>query len=159
MTTERSARFLETEADENDAVDTPVEEEFPETPDEDDSADDAKDTNVESPTKRARTTPNVEPESVADGTASNVQPPPSGPPAPTGSSTTPANLRLVMSKKLIQTAASRHAFDIPTNISLKDVQTIGKTTTVATYMLNKGTNPTESFAIIAQVVPNPVTGT
>ena len=152
--------YLELESAENEGVETPVEEEeFPDTPDENNSADDAKGTTVESPTKRARTTPNVEPESVADGTASNVPPSPSEPPAPTGSTTTPANLRLPMSKKLIKKAASRDAFVIPTNISLKSVETIGKTTTVATYMLNKGANPTESFAIIAQVVPNPVTGT
>ena len=156
-------QYFEPESAEHDGDDTPVEEEFPKTPDDNDSDNDAKGTTVESPTKRARTTPNVEPESVADGTASDVPPPPSEPPAPTGSTTTasltPHNLRLKMTTKLIETAASRLAFDIPTSISLKDVETIGQTTKVATYILNKGAKPTESFAIIAEVVPNAVTGT
>ena len=118
-------------------------------------------TTVESPKKRARTTEIVHPESADVNTATpatNVLPPPSEPPAPTGATTTPRNLRLVMTHKLIKKAFLQQAFDIPTDISLGSVQTIGKTTTVAIYNLTKGTKQFDSFGIIAKVVPNPLTG-
>jgi hypothetical protein len=115
-------------------------------------------TPVESPTKRARSTTNVAPESVVVGTATNVPPPSSQPPAPTGATTTMPNLRLKMTHTLIEKALLQQAFEVPTNISLGDVQTIGKTTRVGIYNLTKGTKQCESFAIVARVVPDPFTG-
>ena len=62
ITTERNARkiseFIDYECDQHDGV----EEEYPGTPENPDSADDAQPTPVESPTKRARSTTNVAPE-------------------------------------------------------------------------------------------------
>jgi hypothetical protein len=162
MTTERAARkiseFIEYECDQHDGVNTPPEEEYPGTPVNDDSGDDAQPTPVESPTKRARSTTNVAPESVDVGTATIVPPPSSQPPAPTGATTTMPNLRLKMTHKLIEKAFFQQAFEIPTKISLADVQTIGKTTKVGTYNLTKGTNQCDSFAVVARVVPDPFTG-
>jgi hypothetical protein len=162
MTTERDPRkiseFIDYECDQRDGVDTPQEEEYPGTPDNPDSPDDAEPTPVESPTKRARSTTNVAPESVDVGTAPNVPPPPSQPPAPTGATTTLTNLRLKMTHRLIEKAFLQQAFDVPTNISLGDVQTIGKTTRVGIYNLTKGTKQCDSFAIIARWVPDPFTG-
>ena len=164
MTTARNARniteFIDYEADQHDGVDTPPEEEYPGTPVNDDSGDrdDAERTTVESPTKRARNTTDVTPESVDVNTATNVPPPPSQPPAPTGATTTLPNLRLHMTHKLIERAFDQQAFEIPTDFSLGDVQTIGKTTKVVTYNLTKGTKQCDSFAIVGIVVPDPFTG-
>jgi hypothetical protein len=162
MTTARNARniteFIDYEADQHDGVDTPPEEEYPGTPVNDDSGDDAERTTVESPTKRARSTTNVAPESVDVGTATNVPPPTSQPPAPTSATTTMPNLRLNMTHTLIEKAFRQQAFEIPTEISLGDVQTIGKTTKVVTYNLTKGTKQCDSFAIVGIVVPDPFTG-
>ena len=158
MTTERNARkiseFIDYECDQHDGV----EEEYPGTPENPDSADDAQPTPVESPTKRARSTTNVAPESVDFGTATNVPPPSSQPPAPTDATTTMPNLRLKMTHTLIEKAFLQQAFEIPTVIALGDIQTIGKTTKVGTYNFTKGTKQCDSFAMIGRVVPDPFTG-
>ena len=162
MATERNARkiseFIDYECDQHDGVSPPPEEEYPGTPVNDDSGDDAERTTVESPTKRARSTTDVTSESVDVNTATNVPPPPSQPPAPTGATTTLPTLRLNMTHKLIEKAFDQKAFEVPTEFSLANVQTIGKTTKVGTYNFTKGTKQCDSFAVVARVVPDPFTG-
>jgi hypothetical protein len=162
MATERNARkiseFIDYECDQHDGVSPPPEEEYPGTPVNNDSGDDAERTTVESPTKRARSTTDVTSESVDVNTATNVPPPPSQPPAPTGATTTLPTLRLNMTHKLIEKASDQQAFEVPTEFFLGNVETIGKTTKVGTYNFTKGTKQCDSFAVVARVVPDPFTG-
>ena len=63
-----------------------------------------------------------------------------------------------MANKLIETAFKRGALSMPTTIEVEQVEKVGKTLH-ATYMFTKGDIESESFGMIANLVPDPQAGT